>query len=104
MSTCDHEVEFVQRLAEVEARGKSNTIRLDKLEGITTAVHELATSMSLMAERQAHIARNMDNLTEKMIMFEAKPGKRWESVVEKVITAFVAGAVGFVMAALGLSA
>lgn len=103
MAECEYEVDFVRQLTEVEQRCKSNTHRLDKLEAITEAVHELATAMKLMAEKQAQTAKTVDQLNEKVTALEAQPGKRWNILVERVILTMVAAIVGFVLARLGIS-
>ena len=103
MANCEHEVEFAQKLAELEARGKSNTRRLDKLEELTEVVHELATTMKLMAEKQERTAETVDRLDTKLTALEQEPAKRWKAVVEKVILTVVAALVGFVLAQIGIT-
>lgn len=102
MANCEHEVEFAQQLAEVDARSKSNTKRLDKLEALTEVVHELATTMKLMAEKQERTAEVVERLDSKITNIEQEPAKRWKAVVEKIIMTVVAALVGFVMAKLGI--
>ena len=63
----EHEVEFAQKLAEVDARAKSNTKRLDKVEALTEVVHELATTMKLMAEKQERTAKTVERLDKKCL-------------------------------------
>ena len=102
MTNCEHEVEFAQKLAELEARVKSNTRRLDKLEALTEVVHELATTMKLMAEKQERTAEVVERLDSKITNIEQEPAKRWKAVVEKIIMTVVAALAGFVMAKLGI--
>lgn len=99
----EHDVEFAQKLAEVDARAKSNTKRLDKVEAMTEVVHELATTMKLMAEKQERTAETVDRLDEKLSAIEQEPAKRWKAVVEKIIMTVVAALVGFALAKLGIS-
>ena len=99
---CEHEVEFAQQLAEVKARAESNTKRLNKLEELTEVVHELATTMKLMAEKQERTAETVERLDSKLTAIEQEPAKRWKAVVEKIIVTVVAALVGFVMAKLGI--
>lgn len=102
MGECDHELDFAQRLSSLEFRCKSNTHRLDRLEQITEAVQELAVSMKLLAEKQSQTADTVKRLDDKVSTLEAQPGKRWNSLVEKVILTIVAALVGFVLAHLGI--
>ena len=46
--------EMAVKLAETEARSKSNTHRLDQLEKSTEAINRLATSVEVMAKEQKH--------------------------------------------------
>ena len=103
MANCEHEVEFAQKLAELEAREKSNTRRLDKLEELTEVVHELATTMKLMAEKQERTADTVDRLDAKLTTIEQEPAKRWKAVVEKGILTAVGLLVGFVFAKIGIT-
>ena len=99
----EHEVEFAQKLAEVDARAKSNTKRLDKVEALIEVVHELATTMKLMAEKQERTAKTVERLDKKLSAIEQEPAKRWKAVVEKIIMTVVAALVGFALAKLGIS-
>ena len=85
------------RLAEVEARSKSNTHRIDKLEKSQDALNKLATAVEVMAMEQKHqttameeIKADVAKLDAKVETIEQKPAKRWDGIVEK----FVAGLVG----------
>ena len=69
----EHDVEFAQKLAEVDARAKSNTKRLDKVEALTEVVHELATTMKLMAEKQERTAETVERLDTKLSAIEQEP-------------------------------
>lgn len=100
---CEHEVEFAQHLAEIDARSKSNTKRLDRLEELTETVHELATTMKLLADKQERTAETVERLDTKLSAIEQEPAKRWKAVVEKVLMTVVAALVGFVMARLGIT-
>lgn len=99
---CEHEVEFAQQLAEVDARSRSNTKRLDKLEELTEVVHELATTMKLMAEKQDRTAKTVERLDVKITTLEQEPAKKWKTVVEKMLATAAAAIVGFVLAKLGI--
>lgn len=102
MTNCEHEVEFAQKLAELDAQVKSSTERLSKLEALTEVVHELATTMKLMAEKQERTAEVVERLDSKITNIEQEPAKRWKAVVDKIIMAVVAALVGFALAKLGI--
>lgn len=96
------DLEHEKRLTEVEARSRSNTKRIDKLETQTEAINRLATSMAVMAEKQDETTTIVTALDGKVTALEEKPAKRWESLVEKLIWAVVAAVVGFLLAKIGL--
>lgn len=100
--SCDNEVAFAQQLADVDARSRSNTKRLDKLEELTTVVHELASTMKLMAEEQKRTNQTVDRLDNTMSKLKELPAKRWEGIVDKVLGTVIGLLVGYVMARLGL--
>jgi len=82
--------EMAVHLAEVEARSKSNSHRIDQLEKNTEALNKLATAVEVMATKQDTMAETLDRLDAKVETIEQKPAKRWDGMVEK----FVAGLVG----------
>lgn len=94
--------EMAVKLAETEARSKSNTHRIDKLEQSTEAINRLAPSVEVMATKQDPMNDNLDKIDGKVEQIEADPGKRWKSVVEKVTLLVVAAVVGYILARVGL--
>ena len=95
--------EMVVKLAETEARSKSNTHRIDRLEENADALNRLATSVEVMATEQKHqtkaiseVKDDLSNLSGKVDTIEQKPAKRWDGLVEKVIY----GAVGALVTAI----
>lgn len=77
--------EMTERLVEVEQRSKSNTHRLDAVEKNQEALNSIATSVAVMAEQQKNISDKVDTIDAKVDTLEGKPGKRWESLVDKLL-------------------
>lgn len=96
------DLEHERRLTQVEQRSKSNTHRLEKLEESTEAINRLATSMEVMVSKQEQVAETVDKLDGKVTALEAKPGKRADSLVDKIIWAVCAAVLTFILARLGL--
>lgn len=103
------DLEHESRLTAVEERAKSNTHRLDKLEESTDAINRLATSMEVMAERQAQCVTSVDTLDGKVstldgkvTALEQKPARRWDGMVDKAIGAAVGIVVAYLLAQLGI--
>ena len=80
------ETEIAGRLSAVEQRSKSNSHRL----------------VAVMAEKVEATGEKVDGLCTDVQELKSEPGKRWKSLVEKVIYIVVAAVVGFILARLGL--
>ncbi len=96
--------EMAVKLAEVDARSKSNTHRLDELGEKVDVLNRLTTAIEVMAAEQKHqgetmaeIKSDVTALDKKVEAIEQKPAKRWDGMVEKVIY----GIVGALVTALG---
>ena len=98
-----NEQEMAVKLAEVDARSKSNTHRLDDVEEKVDTLQRLTTAVEVMATEQRHqtetmgeIKNDVTALGTKVDAIEKKPGKRWDGMVDK----FLYGLVGAVATAL----
>lgn len=90
------------QIASVEARCKSNSHRIDELEADNKALHQLATSVEVLATKQETIEENVNEIKTDVKSLKAIPASRWEAVVKGVITALIAGLIGFALAKLGV--
>lgn len=90
--------EMAERLVEVEQRSKSNTHRLDAVEKNQEALNSIATSVAVMAEQQKNISEKVDTIDDKVSTLEGKPGKRWESMVDKLLAAAAGAALAWFLA------
>jgi chromosome segregation ATPase len=90
------------QIASVEARCKSNSHRIDELEADNKALHQLATSVEVLATKQETIEENVNEIKADVKSLKALPASRWEAVVKGVITALIAGLIGFALAKLGV--
>ena len=97
------DLEHERRLTEIEALGKRNEGRIKKLEEEHDALNKLATSVAVLAEKQDTMNDNVEKLAEKVDQIESKPGKKWESMEEKILMTIVGALVGFLLAQLGVS-
>lgn len=90
------------RLTVVEDRSLRNEGRIKKLENENAALHDMAKSMAVMAEQQKNISTKVDTLDSKVDAIEAKPAKRWDAIVDKLIWAVLAALVAFMLGRVGL--
>lgn len=79
--------EIAMKLTEVDARCKSNTHRIDKLEESTEAINRPATSVEVMATKQDAMGVSVDKLVSKVDTMEAKPAKQWDKLISSLIGA-----------------
>lgn len=96
------DLEHERRLTEVESKAERNEGRIKKLENEQSALHDLAKSMAVMAEKQEQVADTVDKLDGKVTALEEKPAKRWDGLVDKIIWAVAAAMIGFALAKIGL--
>lgn len=90
------------KIAEIEASSKSNTHRINDLEEDNRALHQLATSVEVLATKQETIEANISEIKDDVKSLKAIPGGKWEALVKAVLTAIVGALVGFAMAHAGV--
>lgn len=90
-------------VASIEARCKSNTHRIDDLEADNKALHQLATSVEVLATKQETIEANISEIKDDVKSLKAIPGGKWESLVKTILTALAGGLVAYALFRLGLS-
>ncbi len=93
--------EQIKTLVECEQRSKSNTKRLDKLEANYEALSKLTTSVEVMATKLDAMNNNLKEVSEKVDEQAAKPAKRWETIVEKILLVVVSAVVVYALAKIG---
>ena len=96
------DLEHERRLAEVEARSKSNAHRLEEVEKRQDNLDQLVASVSILKTEQEHIQTDVKEIKSDVKDLAAKPGKRWDSIVDKVIWAVMAAVIAFLLGRVGL--
>lgn len=94
----DHE----RRLTEVESRSKSNTKRLDDMEKRQDNLDDLVGTVKVLADREARVEKDVGEIKSSVNELKAKPGKRWDNLIDKAIWAVAAAVIGYALARLGL--
>lgn len=93
--------ELERRLCRAEQRAKSNTHRLDAVEKRQDHIGELVTNMTLIAQRQDSMEKDVGEVKEDVKTLIRQPAKRWEMVTEKIILTVVGILVGCLATRLG---
>lgn len=98
----EQRIDLEHRLTEVEARSKSNTKRLDEVEKRQDDLEVLATSVSALAAREERVESDVKEIKADVKTLAAKPGKRWDGLVDKVVWAVLAAVIAFLLGRIGL--
>ncbi len=96
------EISNEHRLTEVEARSKSNMHRIDELERRMGALEQQQTTVAVLAERMKGVESNVEEIKADVKSLKAKPAKRWDNLVNQIISIIVAAIIGFALAQIGL--
>ena len=97
-----NEIEIEHRITDVEARAKSNTHRLDKMEPIVNEIHTMSQTMVKLVEEVQHTNDTVCSLDEKVDRMDSRVDdmerapaddlKKYRTTVVTAIISTVAGA------------
>ena len=90
------------KLQKTDDRSLRNEGRIEKLEKESNILHQMATSVAVLAEQIKTMNINVKTLTTEVEQIKEKPAKRWDTLVATIITALVSAVAGFILAKLGL--
>ena len=90
------------KLQETTDRSTRNEGRIKKLESESAVLHQLATSVAVMAEQLKTMNTSMSTMKNEVEELKEKPSKRWESIVSTVIVGLTTALLGFLLAKFGL--
>lgn len=85
-----------------EQRSKSNTHRIDKLEEQQKQLSDLVSAVAVLAERQNQIGDDVNSIKRELKTIAEKPAKRWDGIVDKIISTIIAAIMGYALARIGL--
>ena len=94
--------QYAVKLQETIDRSIRNEGRIKKLETEHEVLHELATSVAVMAQRMDTMNQNVATLTAKVEEIEDKPAKRFDDIVDKLIWAVLGAIVAYILKGAGL--
>ena len=95
------DLEHERRLASVEARSQYNTHRIDELETRQDNLDKLVSTVEGLAVKESNVENDVKEMKNDIKTLIAKPGKRWEGVVEKMINAVVGGIIAYILIQIG---
>ena len=103
-------LDFEREIAEVKSEQSAQReqirtafSRLDHQDKVLDAVTDLALSVRDLSNAQAATSEKVEDLREDMEDIKAKPGKRWEMIVDKIIMLVLGGIIAYILGELGLA-
>lgn len=94
----DHE----RRLTTVEEQAKSNSDRLGIVEKRQDELGDLVSTVKVLAEREHNVEKDVKEIKNDVKTLNAKPGKRWEGIVDKILTALAGGLIAYFLSQIGM--
>lgn len=90
------------KLQETTDRSTRNEGRIKKLESESAVLHQLATSVAVMAEQMKTMNTSVLTLTTEVEELRDKPAKRWDNLIDKIIWAVAGAVLAYIIARIGL--
>lgn len=94
-------VDMEHRLTMVEDIAKSNTKRLDAVEKRQDDLDELVSTVKVLAVREEAVESDVKEIKSDVKELAGKSGRRWDTLMNQVLTAVAAAVVGFILARFG---
>jgi predicted nuclease with TOPRIM domain len=91
---------YIIMLQETTDKANRNEERIKKLENENEDLHQLATSVAVMAEQMKGLNQNVTTLRGEVEEIKEKPAKRYDTIVTAIITGLISALVGFVVGGL----
>ena len=90
-------IDYVKKLVEVEARSKSNTHRIDRLEELTNTIQSLAITMNNTVNEIKFMRADVTCLDDRLGKIENEPIKRYNKFKDVIITSVLTSLVGLLV-------
>lgn len=85
-------------ISETEARAKSNSHRIDRLERETEVLNRLAVSVEVLAGEQKNLIEKIGSVDKKVGELERLPRDRWNSLIGYIISSGAASIITAIIA------
>ncbi len=96
------EADIVREHQEILDLAKSNKRRIDNLEEEQKELRNLTAAVSSMVTEQKNMRDDLSEMKTDLKEIKEKPGKRWDSMAEKVLNLITAAVVAWMLAKIGL--
>ena len=96
------DIQIEHRLTEVEDRSKSNSHRLDELEKRQDNLDDLVSTVKVLAVREETLENDVKEIKSDVKEIASKPGQRWYSLVNLLISLVVGAIAGVIFKKIGM--
>lgn len=94
--------EQIRILTEVDQRSRSNTHRIDEMQGKLEDYGEMVSTIKVLANEQGHIKDDVSSIKKTVTGLAEKPGKRWDDLVKTVIGIVVGALLALAFTHMGI--
>lgn len=91
------EREYLDKIISIEARCKSNTHRIDKLEELTDTIQKLAITMNNTVNEIKYMREDVTSLDDRLGKIESEPLKRYNKYKDVIITSILTSLAGLLV-------
>lgn len=98
----EHQLDHEHRLTAVEDMAKSNKRRIEEVERRQSNLEELTLAVAKLSSNQEHMEGDVKEIKADVKSLTAKPGKRWDAIVDKALWAVLAALIAFMLGRVGL--
>ena len=76
--------------------------RIEAMETRQKDMEDLVASVAVLAQRMGTVEKNVSEMSVNIRTIMEKPGKRWDSVIEKTLLVVVGAVVAWLLAQAGI--
>ena len=98
----EHHCIQVAEVAGLKSDVKTIFKRMDDQMSMSNAISELTAELRVMNERITNMAADQKRTREEVEKLKGAPKKRWDGIIQTMISAVVGGLVAYVFVQLGL--
>lgn len=96
------EINMEHRMTRVEKLSEGNKRRIEDLEKDNKVLHDLATSVQVMAEQLKQINERITRLDGSMQRVNERPAKWWDTLIKTGLSALVGALIAAALLRLGV--
>ena len=96
------DLEHEKRLTVVEERSETNSHRLDEVERRQDNLDELVGTVKALAVKEERVESDVKEIKNDVKKLTGKSAERWDGLVDKIVWAFLAAAIAYLLGRLGL--